>query len=178
MTKMSKGDKGFTLIELLVVMSIIAILAVALAYSFQGWTGSYRIESQVKQMYADLMQARAMAMQRNRAFFADFPSSTSYRIREDMNGDNDPNVVAGDRILPTFPKRVINALTWGGGTIVFDIKGTMQPTASPLGATLCIFSSSPVNPDYDCIEISQTRINLGKLDNSGGPCNEANCVAR
>lgn len=170
-----KND-GITLVELLVVISIVGILTVALAFSFQGWMGRYNAESQVKQIYADLMNARISAMGRNHAFFADFPTTTSYRVREDTNEDNDPNVVAGDTILPTFPKKVQYAITWAGGTISFNARGIMQPSLFPLGATLCVFTT--VNPDYDCIEISQTRMNMGKLTNVGGTCDAANCVSR
>jgi prepilin-type N-terminal cleavage/methylation domain-containing protein len=171
-----KNKNGVTLIELIVVVSVIGILVVALGFSFQGWMGKYRVESQIKEMYTDLMNARASAMQRNRAFFADFPTTTSYRIREDTNEDNLPLVVAGDTILPTYPKTVEYAVTWAGGTISLDTKGIMQPSSSPLGATLCVVSTN--DPDYDCIVISQTRINMGKLTNIGGACNATNCVAK
>ncbi len=173
--------RGMTLVELLVVTGIVAILVVAFGFSFRGWIGSYRIESEVKQIQSDLMRARTLAMQRNREFFFDLPTTTSYRIREDTNGDDDATVVAGDTVLPTFPKTVIEAMTWAGGTVIFDTRGTVQPSALALGATgvLCVFSAPPLTPDYDCIEISQTRINLGKLTNQEGPaCNEAACVAK
>lgn len=171
-----KNKNGVTLIELIVVISVIGILIIALGFSFQGWMGKYRVESQAKEMYTDLMNARVRAMQMNRAFFADFPTTTSYRIREDTNEDNLPLVVAGDTILPTYPKTVEYAVTWAGGTISLDTKGIIQPFLSPLGATLCIFTTN--DPDYDCIVIAQTRINMGKLTNIGGACNAANCVAK
>lgn len=171
-----KNKNGVTLIELIVVVSVIGILVIALGFSFQGWMGKYRVENQIKQIYTDIMNARSSAMQRNRTFFADFPSTTSYRIREDTNEDNLPLVVAGDTILPTYPKTVEYAVTWAGGTISLDTKGIVQPSATPLGATLCVVSTN--DPDYDCIVIAQTRINMGKLTNIGGACDAANCVAK
>ncbi len=62
-------NHGITLIELIIVISIIGILAVALGFEFTGWMGGYRVESQTKEMYVDLMNARARAMQRNRVHF-------------------------------------------------------------------------------------------------------------
>jgi len=103
-------------------------------------------------------------------------SATSYRIREDTNEDNNPAIVAGDTILPTFPKTVQYALTWAGGTVVFDRRGIIEPTASPLGATLCVFTQN--DPDSDCIIIAPTRMNIGKILNQGGVCDAANCQAK
>ncbi len=62
-------EDGVTLIELIVVVSVIGILVVALGFTFQGWMGRYKVESQMKEMYIDLMNARARAMQRNRMSF-------------------------------------------------------------------------------------------------------------
>ena len=42
------NNRGFTLIELLVVITIVGILAIALAFEFTGWIGGYRVESQAK----------------------------------------------------------------------------------------------------------------------------------
>jgi len=181
------NTRGITLIEIVVVVSIIAILVLALAFSFQGWMGKYRVESGIKQIYVDLMNTRARAMTRNRFHFTDFPTATSYRLIEDTNGNSASNPGAGDNTLST--KTVDYAVTWAGGTIQFDNRGIVLPSATPLGATICIFTDydgdgsnlSDFDPDSDCIVISQTRINTGKLtaqNTAGGACDDANCVVR
>lgn len=172
------GNRGITLIELIIVIAIIGILVIALGFSFQGWVEGYRVESQIKEMYVDLMNTRARAMQRNRLHRIDFPSVTEYRILEDTNEDGVP-----DTALPTFPKTVQYDLSRAGGaitslTIDFDTRGIIKPTTT-FGTTLCM--STTTNPDYDCIVISRTRINMGKLITSipnGGACNSSNCVAK
>ena len=176
-------NRGITLIELIIVISIIGILLIALGFSFEGWMGGYRVESQTKEMYVDLMNARARAMQRNRLHVVDFPSATQYRIREDTDEDNVP-----DTILPSFPKTVQYNISWSWSgasnqyRVNFDNRGIVQPASNPLGGTICIAgSSTTTSPDYDCVEISQTRINTGKLTtqiSAGGACNATNCVAR
>ena len=186
-----KEDSGVTLIELLVVITIATVLIVALGFEFTGWQGKYKVESQIKDIYSDLMNARINAMQKNRAHFVNFPDTVSYTIYDDdsdgINKVPDGDGVfqpgtgdAADRELPTFPKSIENAYTVTIGTtgapqtFTFNTRGLLSPNK-----TICIFTDfdgdkiSDVNPDYDCIILSNTRINMGKLqkqDTDGGVC--------
>ncbi|MBI4697933.1 MAG: prepilin-type N-terminal cleavage/methylation domain-containing protein [Nitrospirae bacterium] len=189
-------DDGMTLIEVIVVVSIVGILAMALGFSFQGWMGSYNVESEIKNIYTDIMNARTQAMQKNRAFFIDFPDTTSYALYEDTGDgtsaliDGDGSLQAGtgapdDTRLQTFPKIIrypIEVGTENGVppiTFIADTKGILSPDRS-----ICMFTdidgdkTSDYNPDYDCIVIFATRINLGKIikqDTDGGTCVASNC---
>lgn len=177
------------MIELIIVISIIGILAVALGFEFTGWIGGYRVESQMKELYIDLMNARTRAMQRNRMHFASL-TATQYTIREDIDPwpDGDNNLTAGDNVPPA-PPAVYNdpipllqrnldpqyPIFWNGGAQAsFTTKGL-----SNVNKTIC--SNTDVEADYNCIEISASRINLGRLTTlipDGGACDAANCVAR
>lgn len=174
-------NRGVTLVELIVVISVIGILAIALGFSYVGWQGSYKVESTTKQLYTDLMTAREMALTRNRFYFVDFPTVTTYRLSMDdssgaaakNDGDGvfqpqvNPAVVTGntDTTLPTFPKTVEYAVTWAGGTIQFDKRGIVSPNGS-IRFTL----PAAVDPDYDCITIFSTRIIMGKWNTGTGVC--------
>jgi prepilin-type N-terminal cleavage/methylation domain-containing protein len=192
-----KKDKGITLIELLVVIAIAGILFIALGFTFVGWQGKYKVESQTKDLYDDLMNARVRAMQRNRVHFLSLDSANQYTIYEDTNPapDGDGTLqTAQDEMLPTYPKTIEYDLNWSGAVpsgrdpedlIDFDQRGITAPQATPLGGTICIFTDfdgdgvSDSDPDYDCIIISRTRINMGKLNTQiAGECDADHCDAK
>jgi prepilin-type N-terminal cleavage/methylation domain-containing protein len=163
---MTIKDRGVTLTELVVVIAIIGILAVALGFSYQGWMGRYRVEKNTKELFTDLMQARQMAMTRNSFFFVDFPAVRSYRVIEDTNG-NGTATRAGDAVMtPGGSKQtdydITTALSFGT-TVTLDKRGLVSPNGA-------IRISTTLDPDYDCITMSQTRILMGKLN--GTACNE------
>jgi len=176
MYTITKNRAGVTVTELIVSIALVGIITTAVGFEFHGWIAKYKVESQIKELYADFMHARVSAMHRNRAFFADFPSTNSLRIREDTDENADPANSDSDTILPNFPKSVQYPVKWAGGTLIFKTTGIVQPSETPLGATLCIFTDN--DPDYDCMIISQTRINIGKLRDIEGSCNAANCQHR
>jgi type IV fimbrial biogenesis protein FimT len=190
------NNRGITLIELIIVISIIGILVVALGFSFQGWIGGYNVESQIKEIYFDLMNARARAMEKNRIHFVSLVT-TQYTVQEDISPwpDGDGLLTADDNTRPTgytdsiplLQKKLDSRypITWSDIAdlqIDFTEKGLSNDTK-----TICIFTDfngdkkSDYNPDYDCIVISATRINMGELkkqDTDGGTCISDNCVAK
>jgi prepilin-type N-terminal cleavage/methylation domain-containing protein len=181
-------NEGITLIELIIVISIIGILVLALGFSFQGWIGGYNVESQIKEIYFDLMKTRARAMERNRTHFVSL-LTTRYTVQEDISPwpDGDGLLTAGDNTLPTgytdpipFLQKNLDSrypITWSDiADLQIDLtkKGLSNDTK-----TIC--SNTKADADYNCIELSASRINLGKLTTKipdGGACLSGNCVAK
>jgi Tfp pilus assembly protein FimT len=65
-------------VEILVVVSIIGILATLAVSSFLDLSEKYKVEAETKQLYADLMDVRGRAVQRNRFHFVRFTLPNAY----------------------------------------------------------------------------------------------------
>lgn len=176
---------GFSLIELLVVIVILGIVASLGTVSFRGWVRKNEIESQVKEMYTDIMNARLTAMHRNTTHLISLSAnqiSGSVDTNGDGAGDNALciwNRNKGDSADASCPnnmslsyKNLIQPATWSGtATLGFNARGL-----SNTNNTICVFSTH--NPSYDCIVVSTTRIRMGKIINQSGACDDANCEAK
>jgi Tfp pilus assembly protein FimT len=182
----SMQNKGATLTELVIVISIIGVITIGIGFEFKGWIDRYRVEVQINELYADLMNARARAMQRNRAHFVSL-AQTEYMVQEDINPwpDGDSCLTASDNNRPDgynepipLVKKNLNPndpITWsniGITEIEFNKRGF-----SNTNKTICFTTEH--DADYDCLVISATRIRFGKLKKKipdRGVCNSENCL--
>ena len=158
---------GFTVIEALIVLAILGIVAVIAVDSFRGIGEKYRVEGEAKQLYADLMDARGRAMQRNRAFFVRI-TTTGYRTYEDSNPAPDGNNVLDTALdAPVANVTVRHAMTTTGGVdnLTFNRNGTATATGH-------VRFTSTATADYDCVGIGTTRLNMGKYNGGTGLCVE------
>lgn len=160
-----KGQHGLTLIELLLVITVIAILLAVATLSFGRMNQKFRVESSIKEVYTSLMQAR------NDAALTNIPSTVRFsaqgmRVLRDKNQDGDTNDPGESINISCEPFRLVDG---GNGDLIFDRRGF----ASALGnRTIRIDNyGNRVDPTLNCIVISATRINMGKL-------NGGNCVQR
>lgn len=166
-------QNGFSLVELLIVIVIMGTLATIAGIYANSMLQRYAIEGQIREMYADLMNARARAMQRNRTHFASLTAG-ALTVYEDTNTAPDGNGIlepASDRLV--LQKTLKKSMT-PASSMTFDSKGMAASNQ-----TLCIFNT--VAPSFDCMIVSATRINTGKIlvqNVDGGACDAANCLAK
>mgnify|MGYP001597278397 CR=1 FL=1 len=153
------NNRGLTLTELMVVIVIISILVGVAGYTLRGRMMGYRVENQVKGMYADLMNARARAMQQNRIHFIQVTANT-YQIIEDTNENSANNAGAGD---DTIINRALQyPLLAFPAAITMNTRGLITPDTQiqvDIGNNVV---------DYDCFVLSTTKINIGQW--VGGAC--------
>jgi Tfp pilus assembly protein FimT len=183
-------EEGLTLIELITVITITGILLLALGFQFSDWMGRYKVESEIKEMYVDLMSAKARAMKRDRVYFVSL-TATRYTINEDVSPwpDGDGTLTSADNTGPagyTDPIPFLNKdlnqelpITWSGTSDAApQIQFSKRGLAAYAGSNnYAICSNTTSDADYNCIEISETRIEMGKV-NIGDACNAANCVVK
>jgi Tfp pilus assembly protein FimT len=156
-------SKGFTLIELFIVAAVLIILGGIAAMNFANYATKRDAENDIKQLYADLMKARAMAITQSRTIQVRFSntSSKAYTLVTDLNEDgdfDDPGEILERATLKLD-------LYWNnnpasGVNIAFSSKGIVTSNGT--------FTNNVSDAEYNCINVFATRINLGRL--SGGQC--------
>jgi hypothetical protein len=126
------------------------------------------VEEETKQLYADLMDVRGRAMQRNRFSFVRMTGS-GYATYEDTNPVPDGNGiwdtnVDNQVVNMTVRHTITTNLAGGTPNFAFNRNGIATDTGT-------IWFSSTANADYDCITIRETRIKMGQW-------NGASCVEK
>jgi prepilin-type N-terminal cleavage/methylation domain-containing protein len=161
------GDsRGFTLVEVLSVILIIGFLMGLATVSFSTLRQRYNEEQQVRQLLADVLDARIWSMHHGRSTFVSLASNTFYRIYQDTSPQPDGDGLLSeltDSLMTT--KNLIAAHTWVKSiptlTIVqFDDKGLLS-SGSP---TLVIRIDPSASAEYDCVVINFLKTGMGRMN--------------
>ncbi len=159
---------GFTLVEILVTLVILGILLVLAVGNFGGMNEKYKVEAETKQLYADLMDARGRAMQRNRVFFVQI-NGTDYQTYEDTSPAPDGDGALQNTDTLAVNVKVSHTVVTGNIAVPLGFTFNRNGIASVTGF---IRFSSTTKPDYDCIWIRPTRIKMGQYNATGNTCAE------
>jgi len=156
-------------VEILITIIILGILLVIALDNFGGLNEKYKVEAETKQLYADLMDARGRAMQRNRVSFVQI-NANDYLTYEDTSPAPDGDGALQSN-LDTFITNTIvsHAIATGNIAVPLSFNFNRNGIASVTGF---IRFSSTAQPDYDCIWIRATRIKMGQYNATGNACVE------
>ncbi len=160
---------GFTLLEMMIVLAILGIVVIIAVSDFRGLNEKYRVEAETKALYADLMDARARAMQRNRAQFVR-QTSAGYVIYDDSFTAPDGNGVldnSADTLVRSVTVSHGISSTLPGPTLALSFNRNGIPSATGM-----VRLASDARPDYDCITIRETRIKMGEYNAATATCVE------
>jgi prepilin-type N-terminal cleavage/methylation domain-containing protein len=160
--------RGFTLVEIMITLAILGILVVIAVSDFRGLNEKYKVEAETKQLYADLMDARGRAMQRNRASLVQI-NGNDYQTYEDTSPapDGDESLQNTDTLITNA--KVLHSIAAGNIAVPLSFNFNRNGIASVTG--FIRFSSTAI-PDYDCIWIRATRIKMGQYNATGNTCAE------
>lgn len=157
--------RGFTITELMIVIAIISILLALSTLGFNQWQRKANIESEVRQLYADLRYTQQQAMVSVMTHRINFPSD-SYMSVVRLKDEND---ATGTPVLQRSLHYAIKQSDPAFAAIEFNCRGLM---VQPETKSICVFSDSGAN--VDSIVLMQSRISLGRLKNQGGACEASN----
>jgi len=154
--------RGFTLVELVVTIGIIAILLGMATLPFSQWLRKYGIESQTRQLFADLQDARSRAMFSKRPTRITL-NPQAYLIEQAVT-DYDTTIATHTTVMNITTKRTMTLENGGALSntmIVFDSYG--------MADTQLNIRVNPVDSGaVDCVIIDTARSIIGGV--TSGSC--------
>lgn len=160
---MKLDSRGFTLTELVVVVAIFTFLLGLATLQFNSWQIKAGIDTQTRELLADLSDARLGAMQTKGSRTA-IVSPTSVAFRSYTT--NEPVTLATGRLL--FTKTLKHSILTAGN-IGFNSNGFTDDFDSTFSSNQTIVAQpTGTAAAIDCLTVSQTKINVGKYINGTG----------
>lgn len=163
--------RGYSLVELIVVVGLIATLLALAMLDFSTWQRKAQVEREVKEMYADVQNARSQATftkQRQAVVFG--AQSLTFRRFSSSNDAAGTTVSVKNLSLP-FTRT--NWTLPASDTVLFDTRGVMS---DPIIKVICI--TTDVDAAYDALIITPAITMMGKVTNRGTACGQTNVTQK
>ncbi|MDD5105308.1 MAG: type II secretion system protein [Desulfuromonadaceae bacterium] len=155
-------NNGFSLIELVIVIAIMAIATSIGTISFNAWQTKYKVEAQTREIFNDLNQARANAFQQKKAHRVIFlPGSyvmKSYSSESEARNSG-RTLISKPALTFGLTKKSGSSLTDAvNDSVEYDTRGFANDNFT------LIVNPYTAGSVVNCIVISATRVNLGKIN--------------
>ena len=96
-----KTDYGFTLLEMMVVLIIGGVLTAIAIPAFMNWAPKYRVNGAARQVFSEMMAARAKAISEGNNYVISFDTgNNTYTIHDNDDNDDPPVQDAGEEVKP------------------------------------------------------------------------------
>ena len=157
------GCSGFTLVEMVVTIAIMAILGSIAVMNFQTFQKKNNIESQTRDLFAALMEARNNAFMQKMEYGV-LLQEKSYEIRS-YSSDTDTtgtSVRSANLIYKVTKKGAAVA----GTPVRFDSSGFLIGT---FGTTINV-EIADTSTSLNCLVIHAARVNMGKWNGTTSTC--------
>lgn len=169
---------GFTLIELIITIAVMGIMTGIATISFSTWQKKSKFESQVREMYSDLVDARTKAFtqkkvhgivfQPNSYVMKSYSSEVEYKYPADAASSTSGVQIMSKSLKYGITKtNTATAFTADNSAILFDTTGftSTTPSSSTFGFTIVV-NPIDVSSHLNCLVISVARVNMGKWNGS------------
>ena len=96
-----KTDYGFTLLEMMVVLIIGGVLTAIAIPAFMKWAPKYRVNGAARQVFSEMMAARAKAISEGNDYVISFDTgNNTYAIHDNDDNDNPPVQDTNEEVKP------------------------------------------------------------------------------
>ena len=165
-----RGARGFTLIEMVVVIGIASVLLALATLGFQSMNDKYKVESQVKQMQADIDNLRLTAMTtKQRCCVQLNPNSYTFlSYSSDSDPGHPPPGMQNGAVALQFPIQQFSNGSYSdltGTLLSIDARGCLTSPGAPY-----YIAVAPGVPgvQVNALALQTAKTNIGLIQ--GGSC--------
>jgi type IV fimbrial biogenesis protein FimT len=162
-----RSVSGFSLVELLVVIAIMGIVMTVSTLSFNSWQVKNNIESQTRELFTDLSEARTKAFTQKKVYGIVL-QPTSYVMKtysSEVEYISNPAAAANGTVVASKSLKYSLATNTGADisntSVVFDTSGFT--TSWFIGLSVLV-GPATVPASLNCVVVSTARSNMGKIN--------------